>query len=76
MALWSIFLSMFVAELGEKTQLTTLLSAADGQTRSWVLFLAASGALVLSTLIVLCRARANRSRTMFAVHCHHETRSF
>ena len=53
MALWSIFLAVFVAELGDKTQLATLLFAADGQTSSWGVFLAASSALVLSTLIAV-----------------------
>jgi putative Ca2+/H+ antiporter (TMEM165/GDT1 family) len=53
MALWSIFLAVFVAELGDKTQLATLLFAADRQTSSWGVFLAASSALVLSTLIAV-----------------------
>jgi len=53
MALWSIFLVVFLAELGDKTQLATLLFAADGQSSPWGVFLAASGALVLSTLIAV-----------------------
>ena len=50
---WKIFLStfmlIFLAELGDKTQLAVMLqSAVHGR---WVVFLAASLALVLSTLL-------------------------
>ena len=45
----TIFVSVFFAELGDKTQLATVLFAADGQQRAWLVFAAAASALVLST---------------------------
>ena len=49
----AIFLSVFVAELGDKTQLATLLFAASpGVSRAGV-FLAAAGALVASSLLAV-----------------------
>lgn len=48
-----IFFSVFLAELGDKTQLATLLFAADGKTSVWKIFLAAALALVLSTAIAV-----------------------
>ncbi len=53
MALWAIFLTVLVAELGDKTQLATLLFAADQRVSRLGVFLASSGALVLSTLIAV-----------------------
>ncbi len=48
-----VFLSVFVAELGDKTQLATLLFATNpGLSRAGV-FLAASVALVLSSLLAV-----------------------
>jgi len=48
-----VFLSIFVAELGDKTQVATLLFATDpGASRPGV-FLASSAALVLSSLIAV-----------------------
>ena len=47
--------TVFLAELGDKTQLATLLYASDGQMSPWMVFAAASVALVLSSAVaVLC----------------------
>lgn len=45
---WSIFLALFLAELGDKTQLAVLAFAAETGSR-WSVFFAASLALVAST---------------------------
>jgi putative Ca2+/H+ antiporter (TMEM165/GDT1 family) len=47
-AFLTIFLSVFVAELGDKTQLATALFAAEGDRPPWMVFLASSMALVAS----------------------------
>jgi putative Ca2+/H+ antiporter (TMEM165/GDT1 family) len=48
-AFFTIFVSVFLAELGDKTQLATMLFASQGQGPSkWVVFFAASAALVVS----------------------------
>ena len=49
----TIFVAVFVAELGDKTQLATLLFASEGDHRPIVVFLAAAGALVLSTALAV-----------------------
>ncbi len=61
MKLAAIFLTVFLAELGDKTQLATLLYAADRQHHPFAVFLAAGGALVASTaLAVVLGAAAGR----------------
>ena len=51
--LWVVFVSVFIAELGDKTQLATLLFATDKNMKPGAVFLAASLALVLSSLLAV-----------------------
>lgn len=53
MSLWSIFITVLFAELGDKTQLATLLFAADPQVSRVGVFCASAGALVLSTFFAV-----------------------
>lgn len=48
---FTIFASIFIAELGDKTQLATMLFAADKETNRYMVFFAASAALVLASAI-------------------------
>jgi putative Ca2+/H+ antiporter (TMEM165/GDT1 family) len=48
-----IFATVFLAELGDKTQLATVLFATDKAQSRWLIFLAAASALVLSTAIAV-----------------------
>ena len=52
---WKVFLTVFgavfIAELGDKTQLATMLFAADKEVSKYTVFFAASAALVLASAI-------------------------
>ena len=54
----STFLLIFLAELGDKTQLTAMARAAGSEGGKWTVFLAATAALVLSTLLAVTLGRA------------------
>ena len=56
--LFIIFSTVFLAELGDKTQLATLLFASEEKTSPWPVFFAAAAALVLSTAIVVALGTA------------------
>lgn len=48
-----IFMSVFIAEVGDKTQLATMLFATDSNVSKTGVFLAAAGALVLSSALAV-----------------------
>ncbi len=56
--LFSIFVTVFLAELGDKTQLATLLFASGEGRKPFLVFLAAGTALLLSTGIAVLLGQA------------------
>lgn len=57
----TVFITVFLAELGDKTQLATLLFASEESVNRFMVFLAASAALILSTgLAVILGAGAEK----------------
>lgn len=50
---FAIFATVFLAELGDKTQLATVLFASDSKLNPYVVFAAAAGALCLSTALAV-----------------------
>jgi putative Ca2+/H+ antiporter (TMEM165/GDT1 family) len=49
--LFSVFAAVFVAELGDKTQLATMLFASEKEVSKWTVFFGASLALVASSAL-------------------------
>ena len=49
----TVFLAVFFAELGDKTQIATLLFASDNDAPKWLVFAGASSALIVSTGIAV-----------------------
>jgi putative Ca2+/H+ antiporter (TMEM165/GDT1 family) len=45
----TVFVSVFIAEMGDKTQLATMLFASDKEVGKWTIFLGASLALVAAS---------------------------
>ena len=48
---FTVFAAVFIAELGDKTQLATMLFAADKEVSKWTVFWGASAALVVASAI-------------------------
>lgn len=49
--LLTVFAAVFVAELGDKTQLATMLFASDKEVGKWTVFLGASMALIATSAL-------------------------
>jgi len=70
---WKLFLtvfgSVFVAELGDKTQLATLLFASGADNPKWTVFFASAGALVVTSAIgVLAGSMVSQHVSERALH--------
>lgn len=60
-AFFSVFITVFLAEIGDKTQLATMLFAAEANANKWVIFAGSALALVLAAAIgVLVGAQLER----------------
>lgn len=61
MGILTVFLTVFLAEIGDKTQLAAMLFSAEGKQDRWVVFTAATLALAVSTgVAILLGAAAER----------------
>jgi putative Ca2+/H+ antiporter (TMEM165/GDT1 family) len=57
----AVFITIFLAEIGDKTQLATMLFSADRETNKWIVFAGSAAALVLAAGIgVLIGAQLER----------------
>jgi putative Ca2+/H+ antiporter (TMEM165/GDT1 family) len=57
----AVFITVFLAEIGDKTQLATMLFSADRETNKWIVFAGSSAALVIAAAIgVLVGAQLER----------------
>jgi putative Ca2+/H+ antiporter (TMEM165/GDT1 family) len=57
----AVFVTVFLAEIGDKTQLATMMFSAEGESNRWVVFAASAAALVLAAAIgVLVGAQLER----------------
>ena len=68
--LLTVFTTVFIAELGDKTQLATMLFAADKEVSKWTVFFGASLALVAASAIGVLAGSA-LSHVISEKHLHY-----
>ena len=66
----TVFIAVFIAELGDKTQLATMLFASEKDVNKWIVFLGASLALVASSALGVLAGGAI-SNYVSARHLHY-----